>query len=171
VLSDINLKVEKGEFIAIMGQSCSGKSTFLYTISEMDRPTSGNVLLCDNDISKLSDDKMSEVRLKQLGFIFQHPYLLKKISIRDNIILPGFKVGTLSREQVNQNAYELMTKTGIDSVVQLSSLLLTMQKWHLGQVELYSLWMEISMMNYEVEEVNKLSREKRLYEWLEEQEF
>lgn len=116
VLSNINFKVEEGEFIAIMGQSGSGKSTLLYSISGMDRPTSGNVLLCGNDISKLTDESMSEVRLKQMGFIFQHSYLLKNLSIRDNIVLSGFKAGTQSRDQVNQNANALMTKTGIDNV-------------------------------------------------------
>lgn len=116
VLNDINLKVDEGEFIAIMGQSGSGKSTLLYSISGMDRPTSGKVLFCDKDISKLEDEKMSEVRLKQMGFIFQHSYLLKNLSIRDNIVLPGFKASTLSREQVNQNADALMVKTGIASV-------------------------------------------------------
>lgn len=116
VLNDINLKVDEGEFMAIMGQSGSGKSTLLYGISGMDRLTSGNVLFCGKDISKLDDEKMSEIRLKQMGFIFQHSYLLKKLSIRDNIVLPGFKASTLSREQVNQNADALMGKTGISSV-------------------------------------------------------
>jgi putative ABC transport system ATP-binding protein len=116
VLDDINFKVDEGEFIAIMGRSGSGKSTLLYNVSGMDRPTSGKVLLCGNDISTLNDEKMSEVRLKQMGFIFQHSYLLKNLSIRDNIVLPGFKSGNLSREKVNQNADELMAKTGIDSV-------------------------------------------------------
>jgi len=116
VLSNINFKVEEGEFIAIMGQSGSGKSTLLYSISGMDRPTSGNIFLCGNDISKLTDESMSEVRLKQMGFIFQHSYLLKNLSIRDNIVLSGFKAGTQSRDQVNQNANALMTKTGIDNV-------------------------------------------------------
>lgn len=116
VLNNINFKVNNGEFIVIMGRSGSGKSTLLYSISGMDKPTSGNVLLCGNDISKLNDDKMSEVRLRQMGFIFQHSYLLKNLSIRDNIVLPGFKAGTMSREQVNQNALELMIKTGIDSI-------------------------------------------------------
>lgn len=116
VLNSINFEVEEGEFIAIMGQSGSGKSTLLYSISGMDRPTSGSVLLCGKDISKLDDEKISEVRLKQMGFIFQHSYLLKNLSIRDNIVLPGFKLGNLSREQVNQNAQRLMVKTGIDSV-------------------------------------------------------
>lgn len=116
VLSDINLKVNEGEFLAIMGQSGSGKSTLLYSVSGMDRPTSGDILFYGKDISKLDDEKMSGIRLKQMGFIFQHSYLLRNLSIRDNIVLPGFKAGTLSREQVNQNADALMGKTGISSV-------------------------------------------------------
>lgn len=116
VLNNINFKVDEGQFIAIMGRSGSGKSTLLYSISGMDRPTSGNVLFCGKDISKLDDGKMSEVRLKQMGFIFQHSYLLKNLSIRDNIVLPGFKSGQLSRKQVNKNADALMVKTGINSV-------------------------------------------------------
>ncbi|MBP2028377.1 putative ABC transport system ATP-binding protein [Acetoanaerobium pronyense] len=116
VLSNINLKVEEGEFIAIMGQSGSGKSTLLYCISGMDRPTSGNVIFDGEDISKLNDEKISKIRLKQMGFIFQNSYLLKNLSIRDNIILPGFKLGNLSRENVNKNADELMKKTCIDNI-------------------------------------------------------
>lgn len=116
VLNNINFKVDEGEFIAIMGPSGSGKSTLLYSISGMDRPTSGDVLFCGKDISKLDDEKISEVRLNQMGFIFQHSYLLKNLSIRDNIVLPGFKSGKLPREQVNQNADALMVKTGIASV-------------------------------------------------------
>lgn len=116
VLSNINLKVEEGEFIAIMGQSGSGKSTLLYCISGMDRPTSGNVIFGGKDISNLNDEKISEVRLKHMGFIFQNSYLLKNLSIRDNIVLPGFKLGNLSRENVNKNADELMKKTCIDNI-------------------------------------------------------
>jgi putative ABC transport system ATP-binding protein len=116
VLNNINFKVEKGEFVAIMGQSGSGKSTLLYSISGMDQPTSGKVLLSGKDISKLSDGKISEVRLKKMGFIFQHSYLLKNLSLRDNIVLPGFTAGTYSREQINRNADELMQKTGINGV-------------------------------------------------------
>lgn len=116
VLHDITFKVDEGEFIAIMGQSGSGKSTLLYSISGMDSPTSGNVLLCGKDISRLDDKVMSEIRLKQMGFVFQHSYLLKNLSIRDNIVLPGFKAGTLSREEINQNADGLMKKTGIYAV-------------------------------------------------------
>lgn len=116
VLNNISFDVNEGEFIAIMGQSGSGKSTLLYNISGMDRPTSGNVILNGTDISSMSDEKISEVRLKQMGFIFQHAYLLKNLSIRDNIVLPGFKSGKLPRELVNKNADELMSRTGITNV-------------------------------------------------------
>lgn len=116
VLNDINFKVDEGEFMAIMGPSGSGKSTLLYSISGMDRPTSGNVLFSGKDIAKLDDEKMSAIRLKQMGFIFQHSYLLKNLSIRDNIVLSGFKADLLSREQVNKNADGLMAKTGIAGV-------------------------------------------------------
>lgn len=116
VLNNINLNVCEGEFIAIMGQSGSGKSTLLYNISGMDRPSSGSVLLKGKDISNLDDESISEIRLKHMGFIFQNSFLLKNLSIRDNIVLPGFKASTLSRDQVNINADRLMEKTGIRNV-------------------------------------------------------
>jgi putative ABC transport system ATP-binding protein len=116
VLHDITFKVEEGEFIAIMGQSGSGKSTLLYGISGMDRLTSGSVLFCGEDISRLDDKAMSEIRLNQMGFVFQHSYLLKNLSIRDNIVLPGFKAGVISRQQINKNADGLMNRTGIYGV-------------------------------------------------------
>ena len=116
VLNNINFKVNEGEFVAIMGQSGSGKSTMLYSISGMDRPTSGNVFLSGEDISKVDEEKLSGIRLNRMGFIFQHSYLLKNLSIRDNIVLPGFKSGKYSREEVNKNAEAIMKKTGIISV-------------------------------------------------------
>lgn len=116
VLNNINFNVVEGEFVAIMGQSGSGKSTLLYNISGMDRPTSGSVEFCGSDISKLDDKDISDIRLNQMGFIFQHSYLLKNLSIRDNIVLPGFRSNKFSREQVNLNAEDLMLKTGINNV-------------------------------------------------------
>jgi len=116
VLHNINFKVNEGEFVAIMGQSGSGKSTMLYNISGMDRPTSGNVFLSGEDISKVDEERLSSIRLNRMGFIFQHSYLLKNLSIRDNIVLPGFKSGKYSREKVSKNAESIMKKTGIISV-------------------------------------------------------
>lgn len=116
ILKDINLEVAAGEFLTIMGQSGSGKSTLLYCISGMDRVTSGTISFNNQNLASLADDEMSEVRLKHMGFIFQHSYLLKNLSIRDNIILPGFKAELASREEVTQHAEEYMKMTGIDHI-------------------------------------------------------
>jgi putative ABC transport system ATP-binding protein len=113
VLKGINIKIDKGEFIAIMGPSGSGKSTLLYNISGMDRATSGDIIFDGEQLIDMSDDKLSMIRLRKMGFIFQHSYLLKNLSIHDNIVLPGFKAGLKSRNQINKEACELMDKTGI----------------------------------------------------------
>lgn len=116
ILKGIDLKVKFGEFVAIMGQSGSGKSTLLYNISGMDRPTKGNIYFDGENIAKFDDEKMSNIRLKRMGFIFQRSYLLKTLSIRDNIVLPGFKANVESRKDVNEYAEELMRRTNIDGV-------------------------------------------------------
>lgn len=116
VLNNINLKVYEGEFIVIMGPSGSGKSTLLYNISGMDRASSGDVLFKDRKIYTLDDEDLSEIRLKHMGFVFQNSYLLRNLSIRDNIILAGFKAKLVPREEVNKKADDLMRKTGISDI-------------------------------------------------------
>jgi putative ABC transport system ATP-binding protein len=116
ILRGIDVKVSEGEFVAIMGQSGSGKSTLLYNISGMDRSTNGEIKFDGQDISKLNDEKMSNIRLKKMGFIFQQSHLLKTLSIRDNIVLPGFKAEIETRENVNEYAEKLMKRTGIDGI-------------------------------------------------------
>ncbi len=116
ILRGIDFTVQAGEFVAIMGQSGSGKSTLLYTISGMDMPSSGDVVFDGENISKFTDEKMSSVRLNKMGFIFQKSHLLRALSIRDNIILPGFKADSASRQAVNDYAMELMKRTGIEQI-------------------------------------------------------
>ena len=118
VLKNVNLKVEKGEMVAIMGPSGSGKSTLLYCISGMDRITSGEVLFDDKDISKLSKNELSELRLNKMGFIFQQMFMMKNLSILDNILLPAIesKKETLSRKEKLTKAEFLMRKLGIIEV-------------------------------------------------------
>lgn len=116
ILKGIDVEVKAGEFVAIMGRSGSGKSTLLYNISGMDRATKGEISFDGEYISNLDDEKMSNIRLKKMGFIFQQSHLLKTLSIRDNIVLPGFKAKSESRESVNAYAEELMKRTGIDQI-------------------------------------------------------
>jgi len=113
VLKDVNLKVNKGEFVSVMGPSGSGKSTLLYNISGMDRMTSGEVIFNGKNLSALSEKELSGIRLKNMGFIFQHIHLLKNLSIFDNIILTAYLAKEKSRREVNRKAEELLEKTGI----------------------------------------------------------
>ncbi|HAP33684.1 MAG TPA: ABC transporter ATP-binding protein, partial [Lachnospiraceae bacterium] len=79
VLQNINLSIDEGEFVSIMGPSGSGKSTLLYTISGMDDMTAGNVIFDGDDLSKMSDKELTRLRLIKMGFIFQQMYMMKKL--------------------------------------------------------------------------------------------
>lgn len=113
VLQNINLDIEEGEFVSIMGPSGSGKSTLLYTISGMDSMTAGKVIFDGDDISKMSEKQLTKLRLLKMGFIFQQMYMMKKLCIMDNIVLPGYQAGINPREEVNKDAEELMRRLGI----------------------------------------------------------
>ncbi len=113
VLQNVNFSMEEGEFVAIMGPSGSGKSTLLYTVSGMDNMTAGSVIFDGEDISKLSRKAMTKTRLNKMGFVFQQMYMMKKLNIMDNIILPGYQAKLKSRAEVNTAAEELMRRLGI----------------------------------------------------------
>ncbi|MBP8968555.1 MAG: ABC transporter ATP-binding protein [Lachnospiraceae bacterium] len=113
VLQNINLKIEEGEFVSIMGPSGSGKSTLLYTISGMDNMTAGKVIFDGEDLSGMNDKQLTKMRLLKMGFIFQQMYMMKKLSIMDNIVLPGYQAGIVSRDEVNKKAEDLMRRLGI----------------------------------------------------------
>ena len=113
VLNGIDLTVEAGEFLAVMGASGSGKSTLLYNISGMDRPTGGSVFLQGRDLTSLDDDEMSQVRLTQMGFIFQQSYFLANLNIRDNILLPALKAAPHGKEAAIERVDALMERFGI----------------------------------------------------------
>ena len=116
ILKGINLSVYEGDFVVIMGRSGSGKSTLLYNMSGMDQVTSGEVYLEGKEISKLTDDEMSNVRLKKMGFVFQQSQMLKKLSIKDNIVLPGYKAKEKTQDEVNRYAEKLMKQVGIEKI-------------------------------------------------------
>ena len=118
VLKNIDLSISEGEMIAVMGPSGSGKSTLLYCVSGMDRFTAGEVLFNGKETSKLSDKELSRLRLDEMGFIFQQMYMMKNLSVLDNIILPAVKSkkNTESRKETEERGRKLMHKLGIDDV-------------------------------------------------------
>lgn len=113
VLQNVNLKIAEGEFVSIMGPSGSGKSTLLYTISGMDDMTAGKVIFDGEDLSGMTAKELTKLRLIKMGFIFQQMYMMKKLCIMDNIVLPGYQAKLCSREEVNKNAEELMRRLGV----------------------------------------------------------
>ena len=112
VLCNVNFTMNEGEFVSIMGPSGSGKSTLLYTVSGMDSPTSGEVRFADRMLSEMKPKELNRLRLTEMGFIFQQMYMMKKLSILDNIVLPGYQAGT-DRRAVNERAETLMRRLGI----------------------------------------------------------
>ena len=93
VLKNINLTVEEGEFVAIMGQSGSGKSTLMNIIGMLDRPSTGEYFLGNEDVANLGDKKLSKVRNNQIGFVFQQFFLLSKLNALQNVELPLIYAG------------------------------------------------------------------------------
>lgn len=118
VLKNVNFEIEEGEMVAIMGPSGSGKSTLLYAVSGMDKATSGEVLFGGKDITKLSEEELSGIRLDEMGFIFQQMYMMKNLTILDNIVLPAIqsKKTQESRKEKIAKGEELMRKLGIIEV-------------------------------------------------------
>lgn len=116
VLKDVNLTIDQGDYVSVMGPSGSGKSTLLYNISGMDRMTSGSVKFGNEELADMSEQELSQLRLTRMGFVFQHIHLLKNLSIADNILLPGYQARKEDRQEINKRAWELMERVGVDQL-------------------------------------------------------
>lgn len=118
VLKNVNFDIRKGEMVGVMGPSGSGKSTLLYAVSGMDSITAGNVIFSGKSITALKEKELADLRLNEMGFIFQQMYMMKNLTILDNIILPACqsKKNTASKKEKVEYGQDLMRKLGIIDV-------------------------------------------------------
>ena len=111
-LNGINLRIEKGEFLSIVGPSGSGKSTLLNIIGCIDSPSSGEVRLDGQLVSMLNDRALTKIRLNKIGFIFQQFYLIPTLKAQENVELP-MKEARLPREERENRAAHLLAQVGL----------------------------------------------------------
>ena len=112
VLKGISLSIDSGEFIALQGPSGSGKSTLMHILGLLDRPSKGRYLLRQQDVSALSDNALSAIRNRTVGFIFQTFYLIPYVSAVENVMLPGLYSRTAARE-LRQRAEQILDQVGL----------------------------------------------------------
>ena len=105
-LRGVNLKVEAGDFVSILGPSGSGKSTMLNLIGALDKPTSGTLLIDGVDISKLNDNQLADLR-RRIGFVFQFFNLIPRLTARDNVELP-MSIADVNKAERRKRAMELL---------------------------------------------------------------
>ncbi len=111
-LENINLKISKGDFVAIMGPSGSGKSTLMHILGALDLPTEGKYFLDNQDVGKLTDDKLAEIRNKKIGFVFQAYNLLPRISALENVVIP-MEYANIDEESAKKKAKQLLEMVGL----------------------------------------------------------
>lgn len=112
VLKGVNLEIERGEFVAIIGRSGAGKSTLLYQISLLDTPTDGEIIIDNVDIHNLSEEQRIDFRLNNLGYVFQDYALLPDLTSKENVALPLLMQG-YSTEDAYKRAIEVLDQVGL----------------------------------------------------------
>ena len=113
LVEDASLAVHRGEFVAITGASGSGKSSLLYLLGLLDRPTSGRMWLRGRETSTLKEDALAGMRLAELGFVFQFHFLLPEFSALENVMLPMQRLGLLQQPEIEARAIELLGSLGL----------------------------------------------------------
>ncbi len=112
ILENLNLEVKEGENIAIIGSSGSGKSTLLHILAGLDKPTSGKVLLCEQEFSSTNNNKQAALRNKYLGFIYQFHHLLAEFSAVENVMIP-LLIAEVDKKLAKEKAMYLLEKVGV----------------------------------------------------------
>ncbi|ASQ44654.1 ABC transporter ATP-binding protein [Legionella clemsonensis] len=113
LVSDITLAIEAGEFVVVTGPSGSGKSSLLYLLGLLDRPTEGKLWLLGENTANYSEDKLADMRLAKLGYVFQFHFLLPEFSALENVMLPMQRLGKLSKEAIKERAGNLLVSLGL----------------------------------------------------------
>lgn len=112
VLNGASMSVDQGEFVSLMGASGSGKSTLLYLIGGLDRSFEGNISVCGKDIGSLKDKELSDLRLKNMGFVFQFYNLVMNLNVVDNILLPQ-TINGKRKSELKKDLDEILEITGL----------------------------------------------------------
>ena len=151
VLKGIDLSVDEGDFVAIMGPSGSGKSTLMNIIGLLDQPTTGSYQLEGEDVAELSENRLAKVRNDQIGFIFQQFFLLPKLSAQKNVELPLIYAGKSPRER-KQRAQQFLEKVGLSdrSIICRQSCLVDRSKGWLLRVHCLTIQQSFWRMNLRV---------------------
>jgi lipoprotein-releasing system ATP-binding protein len=113
LVDDVSLEIERGQFVAIMGPSGSGKSSLLYLLGLLDVPTQGRVWLDGEDTSAYDEDDLADRRLRKLGFVFQFHFLLAEFSVLDNVTLPMRRLGDLNDAAAKARGMEVLERLGV----------------------------------------------------------
>jgi lipoprotein-releasing system ATP-binding protein len=113
LVEEASLAVQGGEFVAITGASGSGKSSLLYLLGLLDRPTSGRMWLRGHETTTLEEDALAELRLTEVGFVFQFHFLLPEFSAIENVMLPMQRHGRLQQPEIEARAMELLESFGL----------------------------------------------------------